>query len=311
MPPRTNLFQETIAMVHEHLAGEATIEESAMLLQRTTGEKREVDVVLRSTVAGHEVIVSIEARATARRADLSWVEMMLGKHADLPTSKLVLVSQAGFTGPAKRLAEAKGAVAVAPADLAGDHPGRRLIDQLAELSARELNLEAKYVILHARRPSGQKVTVGVPLDVNVYTADGGFITILFRVFQAEHEAEPAVFARAGNDLLQEGPLEMVVRVHPDPRWTLPGGIAADELYAHWRETDPPELQLIEEFEVVFDGAIGRAPTIEMTSRQLGDVAYSYGETTLDGRPALVVLTADETGGRLTVRPRAGSPRRSP
>jgi hypothetical protein len=38
------------------------------------------------------------------------------------------------------------------------------------------------------------------------------------------------------------------------------------------------------------------------SRQLGDVAYSYGQTTLGGQKALVVVTADEAGGRITVRP---------
>jgi hypothetical protein len=122
MPPRSNLFQETIGIVHAHLAGDATIEESAMLKQRTTGEAREVDVVLRSNVGPHEVIVSVEARSTARKADLPWVESMVGKHADLPTSKHVLVSESGFTGPAKRHAEAKGAIAVSPQEVAGDHP---------------------------------------------------------------------------------------------------------------------------------------------------------------------------------------------
>jgi hypothetical protein len=274
-----------------------------MLVQRTTGEAREVDVVLRSTVGGHEVIVGIEARAAARKADLPWVESMLGKHADLPTSKLVLVSETGFTGPAKRQAEAKGALAVAPADLAGDHPGRHVIEQLAQLSPRELSLEAKYMILHARRPNGENLLVEVPLDLNVYAADGTFITILFRILQAEREADPAAFARAGDDVPEDGPVGMVLRVHPDPCWTLPGGIAADDLYAQWEGVDPPELQLIEQFEAVFEGQIGRASTIEMTSRQLGDVAYSYGETTLGGRPVLAVLTADACGGRLTIRPR--------
>lgn len=73
-----------------------------MLEQRTTGVLREVDVVVRSDIAGHEVIVGIEARASARKADLLWVETLLGKHEDLPTSKLVLVSESGFTGPAER-----------------------------------------------------------------------------------------------------------------------------------------------------------------------------------------------------------------
>ena len=52
-----------------------------------------------------------------------------------------------------------------------------------------------------------------------------------------------------------------------------------------------------------DVAIEDVPTIEMTARQLGDVAYSYGESAVAGDRALVVITADENGGRLVVCPR--------
>src|SRR3954447_25916201 len=103
VPPRSNLFQGTIAVIYEHLTHDdatATVEESAMLVHRTTGELREVDVVIRSYVAGYQIIVGIEARASARKADLPWVESIIGKHSELPTSQLVLVSESGFTGPA-------------------------------------------------------------------------------------------------------------------------------------------------------------------------------------------------------------------
>jgi hypothetical protein len=40
VPQRSNLFQETIAMIHQHLAGDATIQESELLVQRTTGAPR-------------------------------------------------------------------------------------------------------------------------------------------------------------------------------------------------------------------------------------------------------------------------------
>jgi hypothetical protein len=73
VPRRSNLFQDTIAVVYADLAGDATIEESAMLLHRTTGEPPEVDVVLHRKSGSHEVVVSIEARASARKADVLWV----------------------------------------------------------------------------------------------------------------------------------------------------------------------------------------------------------------------------------------------
>jgi hypothetical protein len=298
IPRRTNLFQDTIAAVHEHLAGDATVEESAMLRQRTTGEEREVDVVLRTSVGGHEVVVSIEARATARKADLPWVESMLGKHDDLPTSKLVLVSEAGFTGPAKRQAEAKGALAVAPEDLAGDHPARRLIEQLAQLSPREVTLAITQMIMRIRRPNGETRRVGIPLDMNVYSASGKYITILYRLFEAEHEANFAHFASVTNDMSGGE-----VRARMTPRWNLPGGLLADAIYARWEGVDPAELQIIEEVEVLADVVVNQGPAIEMTTRQLGDVAYSHGEATIGGTPTLIVVTANETGGTMSFRRR--------
>jgi len=279
------------------MAGDATVEESAMLRQRTTGESREVDVVLRSKVGSHDVVVSIEARASARKADLPWVESMLGKHAELPTSKLVLVSANGFTRPARRHAEAKGAIAVAPADLAGNHAGHQFIDALESLKAEEVTVELKHMVMTAHRPNGETLRVRVPLNMNVYAADGRYITMLNLLFESERTAD---FANFHKDITSPGGT-LDANLHPP--WTLPGGIVADEIYARWEKTDPPEMQLIQEIVVLADVAVEDVPTIEMTSRQLGDIAYSYGEATIHGERALVVITADETGGRLTVRPR--------
>ena len=72
MPRRSNLFQDVVAVVHRLLGAGAEIEESAMLVHRQTGGRREVDVVIRSVVAGQEIVVSVEAAASGRRADVEW-----------------------------------------------------------------------------------------------------------------------------------------------------------------------------------------------------------------------------------------------
>ncbi len=100
MPKRTNLFQEVVAIIHEHMAGAATIEESAMLVNRLTGEEREVDVVIRSRIAGQEMVLGIEA--TTQKGSSPWTESMIAKHAELPTDRLVLVAEKGFSKPARR-----------------------------------------------------------------------------------------------------------------------------------------------------------------------------------------------------------------
>ena len=97
MPRRSNLFQDVVGIIHRHMAGEATVEESAMLEDRLTGEEQEVDVVIRGRTGQHETVVSVEATARRRKADVSWVREMVGKHQHLPTNKLVLVSESGFS----------------------------------------------------------------------------------------------------------------------------------------------------------------------------------------------------------------------
>lgn len=120
MPKRTNLFQEVVEIIHRHMAEDATVEASAMLIDSVTGDEREVDVVIRSRPAGYELVISVEAVGRSRPATVEWVEQMLGKHKNLPTDKLVLVAQRGFSKQARRKAESGGAVPVSPDDVLGE-----------------------------------------------------------------------------------------------------------------------------------------------------------------------------------------------
>src|SRR5947209_6954097 len=119
MPKRTNSFQEVVAIIHRHLSDGGEVEESAFLVDRTTKRKREVDVTIRGSIAGYPVIVSVEASATERRASVEWVERMVGKHANLDTTTLVLVSEAGFTEQATERAEADAVITLQPEDVTG------------------------------------------------------------------------------------------------------------------------------------------------------------------------------------------------
>ncbi len=79
-----------------------------MLINSLTGEEREVDIVCRSKLGAHEIIVSIECTDTKRPASSTWIESLSKKHEFLPTSKLILWSANGFYKPAIVLAEKLG-----------------------------------------------------------------------------------------------------------------------------------------------------------------------------------------------------------
>lgn len=115
MPARSNPFQTLIYQIHKHFERDSdfSVTESKALINSATGEHREVDIVIEGEIASIPVIVSFECCAYGRRASSPWVESMIGKHQNLPTGQLILVSESGFSRPAHALvAKTKNAEAI-------------------------------------------------------------------------------------------------------------------------------------------------------------------------------------------------------
>lgn len=108
MPKRTNEFQHLIVLIELLLTNtKAEVTESKELMDNILGKPREVDVVIEYNDGVHKHVTSVECTgtSTSRAATVTWVEQMIGKHTSLPTNKLVLVSQSGFTSSAQRKAD--------------------------------------------------------------------------------------------------------------------------------------------------------------------------------------------------------------
>lgn len=108
MPRRTNAFQRLILLINASLADGATVEESALLPDSVTGNLREVDILVTAQVAAYTARVAIEVVGRSRKSDTTWVESMRAKHENLPTDKLILVSEKGFAKTAKAKARFYG-----------------------------------------------------------------------------------------------------------------------------------------------------------------------------------------------------------
>lgn len=104
MPKRTNAFQKLALHMQNQLSPDSDVRESVFLADRYSGEEREIDVVIRKSVAGHDLIISVDCIAHERPATIEWVDRMIGKHQSLPTDVLVLVSESGFTKSAQNKA---------------------------------------------------------------------------------------------------------------------------------------------------------------------------------------------------------------
>lgn len=102
MPKQSDPFQTLVAQIQQHtgLHTGLAVEESKMLLNASTGKQREVDIVVQGAINGVEIVISFECCKLGRRPGSPWVEGMIGKHRHLPTHRLILVSESGFTKPA-------------------------------------------------------------------------------------------------------------------------------------------------------------------------------------------------------------------
>ena len=100
MPKRSNQFQRLILLINNCLAGNAEVQESAMLQDKISGEFREVDILITTKSSSYDVFIAFEVIARSRKADTPWVESMYSKHSSLASDKLILVSEKGFTSTA-------------------------------------------------------------------------------------------------------------------------------------------------------------------------------------------------------------------
>lgn len=170
MPRRTNRFQQIVAIVERHLAGDEGVAESAMVKPRRGRSDREVDVVVERKIGQHTIRVSIEASKTARPATIEWVERMVGKHAKLPTDKLVLYSGRGFTREALQEAVACNVIAIGQEPLGAQEA--KVLAGLKSVWAKMLNLTPEQTQIEARRPDGTTWRFGPAPDTMLFFEDG-------------------------------------------------------------------------------------------------------------------------------------------
>ena len=167
MPPRSTRFQAIVAFVRKHYAAPGvTVTESKQFVDPTTGTTREVDVVIEGMFDGDPVVTSIEVIEHSRKADVHWAQGCIKKHERLPTTKLLLVSQMGFT---------KGALAAVAAEGGWVDTIRPEFDDAdRDTRVRDLYLDvitlspSKFGIVARKPETGEQVREDVPGDVWIY-----------------------------------------------------------------------------------------------------------------------------------------------
>jgi len=106
MPKRSNEFQKLIRLIESQLVSkEATVEESKLLIDRRSGQTREVDIYIHSDISLHSFSMAFECTDRRRKAGTPWIEQLIGKYEALPIDKVIAVSKSGFSQPAIEVAK--------------------------------------------------------------------------------------------------------------------------------------------------------------------------------------------------------------
>jgi hypothetical protein len=97
-------FEEVVKLIEETIAVEnVKVKSPDYILDKDTGQPREVDISLRGKIGSSNILVIIECRDQMKHPpqDVTWIEQITCKRKSVSADKLIAVSSNGFTEPAK------------------------------------------------------------------------------------------------------------------------------------------------------------------------------------------------------------------
>lgn len=292
MPKRTNEFQQLVFFVKQHVSEFAAVTESKYLIDRLTGARREVDIYIEAEIGGHQTTICIECRDHARKADVEWVEKMKGKHENLPTKHLVLVSRNGFTPEATKKASLWGFETLA-LESVDEEVVSRLFGNISRARAKGYTLTPKIVLVEVRQPDGLSTEkINVERGHAIYNLNGELVFLIQDLLDVVLKPGDVVDGL----LPQAEENHNVFRVYVDTLTDTEGG--------------PLCLQKLEsevlcpiESVTVLGSCEFKIGEFQLQHGKIGPTVISWGSGTVRGEKGMLVATEDGHGNkRITFNP---------
>jgi hypothetical protein len=102
-------LEETVAFLHKMLEDRpCKIETPDLIEDKITGQKREVDISIKTEVSSIPLTIIVECRDRKYKQDVTWIEQVVTKCRNLNANKVIAVSANDFTQPAKEMAKHYG-----------------------------------------------------------------------------------------------------------------------------------------------------------------------------------------------------------
>ena len=97
-------YQKLAAQIYAELEPYAQVKHDDKIMGQDSKVERQIDVSLRFNLAGHDILIIVQARNRKRRVDVNAVGEFASVMQDVRATKGVLISNAGFTKTAVTLA---------------------------------------------------------------------------------------------------------------------------------------------------------------------------------------------------------------
>jgi len=97
-------FEKLVAKIYSDLQPGSKVTHNDKIVGKETGKERQIDVSIRANLAGHDMLIVIQARKRKRPADINAVGEFASVVKDVRASKGVLICNTGFTKKAKEYA---------------------------------------------------------------------------------------------------------------------------------------------------------------------------------------------------------------
>jgi hypothetical protein len=109
MQPAWRAFEQLVARIERALLPQGAIVQSPdKIVDKNTGQPREVDASIRYQLGSAPILITIECRDRISTQDVTWIEQLASKRLSVGADLTIAVSSTRFTGPAVMAAERLG-----------------------------------------------------------------------------------------------------------------------------------------------------------------------------------------------------------
>lgn len=101
-------FEAVIARLEKVFAKQGNVTRNERIVGRISGRKREIDITIRASIGGEDVLLVVDCKQWNRKPDVKAVEAFAGLKKDVGANLGIMISTKGFSKAAHRTAEHEG-----------------------------------------------------------------------------------------------------------------------------------------------------------------------------------------------------------